>query len=40
LRLETLGRQRNLSGGREALDELEREMARLKPALTDLAKGG
>jgi CheY-like chemotaxis protein/HPt (histidine-containing phosphotransfer) domain-containing protein len=38
-RLETLGRQRNLSGGREALDELEREMARLTPALTDLARG-
>lgn len=37
-RLETLARQGNLAGGWEALDALEKEMARLAPALADLPR--
>jgi len=37
-RLETLAREGNLAGGWKALDELEREMARLAPALADLPR--
>ena len=39
-RLETMGREGNLTGGREALDLLEREMARLTPSLVDFARNG
>ncbi len=39
LRLETLGREGDLAGGREALDGLEREMARLTPVLAAFATG-
>jgi CheY-like chemotaxis protein len=38
-RLETLGRHGDLTGGREALADLEREMARLEPALLEIARG-
>jgi HPt (histidine-containing phosphotransfer) domain-containing protein len=37
-RLETLAREGNLAGGWEALDVLEREMARLAPVLADLPR--
>ena len=40
LRLETMGRTGDLSGVREGLQVLEREMASLEPALRDLAAGG
>jgi CheY-like chemotaxis protein len=39
LRLETMGRKGDLTGGREALADLEREMARLEPELTEIARG-
>ena len=37
--LETMGRDGDLTNGRDALAMLEREMARLTPALTDFARG-
>jgi CheY-like chemotaxis protein len=40
LRLETMGRQGDLTGGREALADLERELARLEPELAEIARGG
>jgi two-component system sensor histidine kinase/response regulator len=38
-RLETMGREGNLEGGPDAWDCLQREMARLTPALAELARG-